>query len=138
MTQDVIGMVDILRQMHQLPGTTEFQQRVYIITRCIPFGYITTYGVIAELLNTSPRAVGQALKKNPFSMNGYVPCHRVVAIDSPGGYFGNNDTTIQTKLQLLQSEGSMDAYYNVNSARWLTSGTIYTILYNWIINASSH
>ena len=45
-----------------------------------------TYGQIARQLNTSPRAIGQACKRNPLPL--LIPCHRVVAESSIGGYAG--------------------------------------------------
>lgn len=52
--------------------------KVYQLCAQIPKGYISTYKKIAEVLRTSPRAVGQVLKKNPFASE-KVPCHRVIA-----------------------------------------------------------
>ncbi|MFZ4099271.1 MAG: MGMT family protein, partial [Chlamydiia bacterium] len=41
-----------------------FAQRVYELCREIPVGRVTTYGLMAKALNTSARAVGQALRRN--------------------------------------------------------------------------
>ncbi|MDP3640290.1 MAG: MGMT family protein [Nanoarchaeota archaeon] len=67
---------------------TEFERKVYALCRKIPEGKVTTYKSIAEALGTKAyRAVGQALKKNPYAPQ--VPCHRVIATDgSLGGYCG--------------------------------------------------
>lgn len=68
----------------------------------IPSGQFTTYKELARQLKSSPRAVGQALKRNPLPV--VVPCHRVVCSDfSLGGYCGvmNSDK----KIKLLQTEG---------------------------------
>jgi hypothetical protein len=46
---------------------TTFQSRVYALTQKIPKGYVTTYGAVAEILHSAPRAVGQALARNPFA-----------------------------------------------------------------------
>ncbi len=43
---------------------TEFQRKVYEIVKKIPKGKAISYKEIAETLNSSPRAVGQALKRN--------------------------------------------------------------------------
>ena len=53
----------------------------------------------------SPRAIGQALRANPFAPE--VPCHRVIASDlSPGGYSGQTSgPRLARKLQLLAAEG---------------------------------
>lgn len=63
------------------------------------------YGAIAKALNSSPRAVGQALKKNPFSPA--VPCHRVVKSDGTiGGFMGKvTGSEITKKIFLLEKEG---------------------------------
>ena len=56
---------------------TAFERRVYEATSAIPRGRVSTYGEVARLLGSSPRAVGGALRRNPFAPA--VPCHRVVA-----------------------------------------------------------
>jgi methylated-DNA-[protein]-cysteine S-methyltransferase len=56
---------------------TAFEKRVYSTCSAIPIGMVSTYGTIAKLLESSPRAVGQALGRNPFAPE--VPCHRVIA-----------------------------------------------------------
>ncbi|PLV56989.1 methylated-DNA--[protein]-cysteine S-methyltransferase [Thermotoga sp. SG1] len=63
---------------------TLFQKKVWEEVRKIPYGETRTYGEIAEKLNTSPRAIGQALAKNPLPL--YIPCHRVVSKRGPGGF----------------------------------------------------
>jgi len=85
---------------------TEFQEKVYCAVRRIPRGRVTTYKLLAESLGCrSPRAVGQALRRNPFATE--VPCHRVIASDlSPGGFRGGNDgASVSKKLGLLEKEG---------------------------------
>jgi methylated-DNA-[protein]-cysteine S-methyltransferase len=85
---------------------TLFQEKVYKLCQSIPHGKVTTYKVLAEALNCkSYRAIGQALKKNPFAPE--VPCHRVIASNlTPGGYQGEADgKAIKKKLQLLAKEG---------------------------------
>jgi methylated-DNA-[protein]-cysteine S-methyltransferase len=59
---------------------TQFQERVYSIVRKIPKGETMSYGEIADILHSSPRAVGQALKRNPYAP--IVPCHRVIHADT--------------------------------------------------------
>jgi methylated-DNA-[protein]-cysteine S-methyltransferase len=63
---------------------TSFQKKVWEEVRKIPYGETRTYREIAEKLNTSPRAVGQALAKNPLPL--YIPCHRVVSKRGIGGF----------------------------------------------------
>ena len=72
----------------------------------IPRGKITTYGLMAKYLSCgSPRAIGQALRRNPFAPE--TPCHRVVSGDlTIGGFFGTSKgTPIDRKRVLLEKEG---------------------------------
>lgn len=85
---------------------TVFQERVYGALRQIPRGRVTTYGLLARHLGCgSCRAVGQALRHNPFAPE--VPCHRVIASDlTPGGFAGQRSgAQIHRKLRLLAGEG---------------------------------
>lgn len=82
--------------------TTKFQERVYAVTRKIPKGQTMTYGEIAKILKSSPRAVGQALKRNPYAP--IVPCHRVIKSDGTLGGF-NGKMNSKKKIRLLKKEG---------------------------------
>jgi methylated-DNA-[protein]-cysteine S-methyltransferase len=83
---------------------TEFQKRVYEIVKKVPKGKVTTYKEIALKLHSSPRAVGQALKRNPFAP--IVPCHRVIKSNGEiGGYSGSNPKNIKKKIEMLKKEG---------------------------------
>ena len=71
------------------PEGTEFQQKVWMLLRAIPYGETRTYGQLATKLRrpTASRAVGAANGRNPLGI--IVPCHRV--IDASGdltGYAG--------------------------------------------------
>jgi methylated-DNA-[protein]-cysteine S-methyltransferase len=59
------------------PKVTEYQERVYSLLQQIPEGRITTYAALAKALSSSPRAVGGALRNNPFAPE--IPCHRCIA-----------------------------------------------------------
>jgi len=61
------------------PAGTPFQRRVWGALRDIPPGETRTYGELARLLGTHPRAVGSANGANPVSLA--IPCHRVVGAD---------------------------------------------------------
>lgn len=83
---------------------TDFQQRVWRELRKIPYGKALTYGDLAQKLQTSPRAVGNACRANPLLL--VVPCHRVVGKNSLGGFSGHRGGKwLQVKKQLLQHEG---------------------------------
>lgn len=95
----------IIESNSYLANVSSFQQQVYAVTKCIPKGYVTTYGAIASIIDSSPRAVGQALKKNPYAPK--IPCHRVVAAKGIGGFFGATaGKLIDKKIQLLKQEGA--------------------------------
>ncbi|RMD41197.1 hypothetical protein DV735_g3936, partial [Chaetothyriales sp. CBS 134920] len=88
---------------------TEFQGRVYAHLLVIPEGKVTSYGALAKALNSSPRAVGGALRSNPWAPE--VPCHRVIASDGfVGGFKGDwqqapSGVNQSLKLKLLKEEG---------------------------------
>jgi methylated-DNA-[protein]-cysteine S-methyltransferase len=85
---------------------TQFQKKVYTALRRIPRGRVTTYKLLAEYpACRSCRAVGQALKRNPYAPA--VPCHRVIASDlTPGGFMGRHGgVALRRKLELLALEG---------------------------------
>jgi len=86
---------------------TAFEKRVYDAISAIPKGKVSTYGEVAKVLGSSPRAVGGALRRNPFAPR--VPCHRVVAAGGAalGGFSGTWGATPETarKLRMLLEEG---------------------------------
>ncbi|CAG8440740.1 16003_t:CDS:2 [Acaulospora morrowiae] len=86
---------------------TEFQYK-------IPEGYVSTYKLLSNALKSSPRAVGGALRVNPFAPMP-VPCHRVIASNFfIGGFDGewfdkkqfdnDGDDKISHKRRLLENE----------------------------------
>lgn len=86
---------------------SEFQKKVLLKISEIPYGETITYKELAYELKTSPRAIGQALKRNPLPI--ILPCHRVLKTNGEiGGYsFGkyakewliNHEKTTLYKLQ---------------------------------------
>lgn len=89
------------------PTLTPFRRRVYRVLMSVPSGRWTTYSAISKHLNSGPRAIGNAMKNNPFAPA--VPCHRVLATDrSLGGYKGewvNGGKYSTEKMKLLLDEG---------------------------------
>ncbi|KAF9400359.1 hypothetical protein BGZ94_005490 [Podila epigama] len=86
---------------------TPFQFQVYDLCAQIPKGQISTYKHISDALQSSSRAVGQALKINPYAPLP-IPCHRV--LDSKlfiGGFQGQWGTgeRIDNKKAKLAMEG---------------------------------
>jgi methylated-DNA-[protein]-cysteine S-methyltransferase len=87
-------------------GASPFATKVYTALRQVPPGKVITYAALARRINCrSPRAIGQALRANPFAPE--VPCHRVIASDlTPGGFQGHQSGPALTKkLRLLAAEG---------------------------------
>ncbi|MBF0624741.1 MAG: methylated-DNA--[protein]-cysteine S-methyltransferase [Magnetococcales bacterium] len=83
------------------PRGTPHQQRVWAVLATIPPGTTRTYGSLARMLKSSPRAVGQAVGANPLPI--LIPCHRVVAVRGMGGYSGRGG--VESKRRLLLLEG---------------------------------
>lgn len=85
------------------PGTA-FQRRVWQALTAIPPGQVRTYGELARALGSSPRAVGNAARANPWPL--VVPCHRLVASQGLGGYGGQTrGQGLAIKRWLLAHEG---------------------------------
>ena len=69
--------------------------------KSIPYGETLSYGALANLLDSGPRAVGQACRRNPFPI--IIPCHRVTsAKGAPEHYSGGHG--VDTKLWLNRFE----------------------------------
>jgi methylated-DNA-[protein]-cysteine S-methyltransferase len=88
-------------QLSLKPHGSAYQQRVWNALLTIPTGRALTYGELAQTLQTSPRAIGQACKSNPITL--FIPCHRVIGKTSLGGYMGKSQA-LQYKKALLQHE----------------------------------
>ncbi len=89
----------LLREL-SFRGVTPFERRVYeFLTKRIKRGNVITYGELARALGTSPRAIGGAMRRNPYPL--VVPCHRVVSADGIGYY----TPKISYKRFLLEIEG---------------------------------
>lgn len=74
----------------EVPPGSPHSQKVWKALCRIPVGETRTYGEIAREVGSSPRAVGQACRANPWPL--FIPCHRVVptsgAPAGAGGYAG--------------------------------------------------
>lgn len=83
---------------------TAFQQKVWQVLTKIPYGRTQTYAWLAEAVKSPKayRAAGSANGKNQIPI--VVPCHRVVASTSLGGYAGGLE--IKKKLLELESRAS--------------------------------
>ncbi|UCD54765.1 MAG: methylated-DNA--[protein]-cysteine S-methyltransferase [Candidatus Omnitrophota bacterium] len=83
-------------------GLTPFQRRVYRAVSSIPPGEVRSYKWVAEKIGAprAYRAVGHALKKNPYV--GIIPCHRVIKSNGSLGGFSKGKSR---KRGLLKREG---------------------------------
>lgn len=89
---------------------TEFQRKVWAQIAAIPRGSVRTYGIVARLVGSAPRAVGQACGANPFPL--IQPCHRVTASGGLGGFSNHDDENgfhLSVKRWLLRHEGATAA-----------------------------
>ena len=92
------------------PVGSAYQQRVWAAIASIPRGQVRTYGDVARLIRSAPRAVGQACGANWFPL--LIPCHRVTAAGGLGGFSNHDDATgfhLGVKRWLLAHEG-VEAY----------------------------
>jgi methylated-DNA-[protein]-cysteine S-methyltransferase len=88
----------------QLDKVTPFQARVLEALLQVPEGKVTTYKNISKAINCkSSQAIGQALRRNPFSPE--VPCHRVVKADGTLGGYSGSFQNAPKKLKRLEDEG---------------------------------
>ena len=71
----------------------------------IPLGQSRTYGEVARMVRSAPRAVGQACGANRVAL--IIPCHRVVgALGVLGGFMNaHRGDPIAIKRWLLAHEG---------------------------------
>ena len=82
------------------PAGTPFQRRVWDELVRIPFGETVAYGELARRVDCrSPRAVGQAVGRNPLLI--LIPCHRVLAAN---GRLGGFSSGLPVKEFLLNLE----------------------------------
>ncbi|MEI6293386.1 MAG: methylated-DNA--[protein]-cysteine S-methyltransferase [Methanomicrobiales archaeon] len=74
--------------------------RIYQEVRRVPYGETVTYGEIAGKVTTSPRVVGQAMRRNPTPL--IIPCHRIVGKHSIGGFTPSSE--IKESLILMEKK----------------------------------
>jgi len=83
------------------PG--DFTGRVWREAVRIPSGATVTYGEIAARAGRkgAARAAGQAMRRNPVPI--FIPCHRVVAADGPGGFSGSPLPGLKTRMLAFEA-----------------------------------
>lgn len=86
---------------------TPFAKKVYKIVLNIPLGQVRTYKWVADKAGRpkAARAVGQALKHNPYPI--IIPCHRVVPSN---GKIGGYALGPKKKKMLLDLEQKLKKY----------------------------
>jgi methylated-DNA-[protein]-cysteine S-methyltransferase len=102
------GDADFRFDLPLMTAGSEFQRRVWDRISAIPRGSVRTYGQLAKLLESAPRAVGQACGANWFPL--VIPCHRVTAADGLGGFSSSDDEhgfQLGVKRWLLRHEGAL-------------------------------
>ena len=98
-----------------------FFEKVYEVTRLIPYGRVTSYGAIARFIGSgqSARMVGWALNSS-HTRPDFIPAHRVVnrnGLLTGKHHFGNSSTM----RQLLENEGIIiedDQIVNFSERFW--------------------
>jgi len=83
---------------------TPFQRRVWGAISSIPSGQTRTYGELANMVGSGPRAVANACGANRLPLA--VPCHRVVCKSGLGGFMRGLEGGLKIKQWLLQHEGA--------------------------------
>jgi methylated-DNA-[protein]-cysteine S-methyltransferase len=99
------GRLNKFKQEIKFISGTDFEHKVWLALKEIPYGETRSYKWIAEMIGSpkAVRAVGQALKKNPLPI--VLPCHRVIAFD---GSIGGFSCGIEIKKWLLRHEGALN------------------------------
>ncbi|HEV2118790.1 MAG TPA: MGMT family protein [Candidatus Bathyarchaeia archaeon] len=106
-------------------SVSEFQKNVCQRMKEIPWGRVTSYGMIAKRISSGPRAVGTAVARNPWPL--FIPCHRVVPANleignySIGGALSDYGCAI--KRDLLEREGvTIEGDKIALNALWVPTG----------------
>tara|TARA_Y100001936_G_scaffold132675_1_gene129719 strand:- start:423 stop:902 length:480 start_codon:yes stop_codon:yes gene_type:complete len=85
---------------------TDYQKKVLNEVAKIKYGDKKTYSQIAKKVNSHPRPVGNACRKNPIQL--IIPCHRVIGKNHLGGFAGGtqnmNKKMFLVKNSLLKLE----------------------------------
>jgi methylated-DNA-[protein]-cysteine S-methyltransferase len=93
--------LDIFSQELHFTTGTEFDRKVWLTLKEVPFGETRTYKWLAERIGNpnASRAVGQSLSRNPIPI--VLPCHRIIESD---GSIGGFSAGIAIKRRLLDME----------------------------------
>ena len=88
---------------------TKLQKSVYSATAKIPYGTLSSYKKIAEVINrpNAYRFVGNTLAKNPFPI--LIPCHRVIRSNNAIGQFSGGKNL---KIKMIKLERNTGKKFN--------------------------
>ncbi len=103
-------------------GVSEFEKSVCQVMKEIPKGKVASYGMLAKLIRSGPRAVGTGVARNPWPL--FVPCHRVVPSSLEIGNYSIggalSDYGCEVKRDLLAREGvPIDGDKITSKALWV-------------------
>lgn len=105
-TESYLKQPDYRFDLPLAPAGTPFQRKVWDAISKIPRGEVLTYGTLAKVIRSAPRAVGQACGANWYPL--VIPCHRVTAAGGLGGFSNHDEETgfhVGVKRWLLAHEG---------------------------------
>ncbi|MGE5415785.1 MAG: methylated-DNA--[protein]-cysteine S-methyltransferase [Acidobacteriota bacterium] len=87
-----------------LASLPAFTRQILTKAQEIPYGKVVTYGQLAGMCErpSAARAAGQAMSRNPIPL--IIPCHRVLAAGSLGGFTAPGG--LDTKKAMLRLEGA--------------------------------
>ncbi|KAL5343393.1 6-O-methylguanine DNA methyltransferase [Aspergillus crustosus] len=105
-TADKPKIENLTKKIKSHPTLSPLRKKTYLLLlTSVPAGHWTTYAALAKKLSSSPRAVGTAMRMNPFAPD--VPCHRVLGVDGAlGGYMGTRPVK-STNGKEVQSVGNL-------------------------------
>ncbi|MEC4750431.1 MGMT family protein [Methylomicrobium sp. Wu6] len=90
-------------ELNLLAQGSPYRRRVWGALCRIPCGTTASYSALSKNLASSPRAVGNACRDNPYAP--IIPCHRVVSASGMGGYCGATEgPLLDIKIKLLRFE----------------------------------
>lgn len=89
-----------------LPAATSRGDALRSGIASVPYGEVASYGEVARRIGSGPRAVGQACRRNPFTI--VIPCHRIVGAGQTLGYYSAGEG-LATKQWLLDHERNAPA-----------------------------
>lgn len=110
--QHDIDMFSQISRIQSSPTLTPFRKQTLTLLCLIPRGRWSTYQAMSDYITASShktcaRAVGNAMRNNPFAPE--VPCHRILSSDGSiggfGGDWGENGKHAGKKRELLGEEG---------------------------------